>query len=532
MDFDSSSKFISSLAKFLQSLCNGYVEFDNGVEVIGHIYLNVDTGKKIDYILNEKVCKTDENSVTFISNSFHAQPAEKPKPAPKNLKSTDQDKPSDPGGLPGDDDEIMILDDAEARNVALELREGPASSPHSKTVRPPNASKRSYSQSFASQKHLAKHSRADPSSTQSPNGAHHDSDSIHSERSNSSTNFISSQLPQESLTSESDPSQLPSVFPHTFGDSSNNQGSTGKDIKQEPSNDMNLLHVKQEYDPSGQEEEHEAYGDSQDQSLYSGLYDEQYYPGARRGQSQRVDFNQSGSVDQGELFPGAAGTSGDVGDASAIALERAKTLGLWPLPLSSTGPPRFPGLPYSNQTGQAQGSPVSNIPMSQSHFSHIPQQPRHPDFLKEHWGKKKQKNFECEICGKRLPSTREYIGHMNGRHLRQKPFSCELCGRQFAYITSLPMHRKTCPGAAARNIQSTHPNVLPTSRTAPSDNRQLPTVVDSSTSLSSQVPSLSYVLSPAVLSSPHQVSDVFSEAKIQQKPPTESQDIKTESTDT
>ncbi|XP_005089556.1 uncharacterized protein LOC101845285 isoform X7 [Aplysia californica] len=322
MDFDSSSKFISSLAKFLQSLCNGYVEFDNGVEVIGHIYLNVDTGKKIDYILNEKVCKTDENSVTFISNSFHAQPAEKPKPAPKNLKSTDQDKPSDPGGLPGDDDEIMILDDAEARNVALELREGPASSPHSKTVRPPNASKRSYSQSFASQKHLAKHSRADPSSTQSPNGAHHDSDSIHSERSNSSTNFISSQLPQESLTSESDPSQLPSVFPHTFGDSSNNQGSTGKDIKQEPSNDMNLLHVKQEYDPSGQEEEHEAYGDSQDQSLYSGLYDEQYYPGARRGQSQRVDFNQSGSVDQGELFPGAAGTSGDVGDASGFSRSR------------------------------------------------------------------------------------------------------------------------------------------------------------------------------------------------------------------
>lgn len=79
MDYDSSSKFISSLAKFLQSLCNGYVEFDNGVQVIGHLYLSVDTGKTIDYVLNEKVCKTDENSVTFISNSFHAQPAEKPK---------------------------------------------------------------------------------------------------------------------------------------------------------------------------------------------------------------------------------------------------------------------------------------------------------------------------------------------------------------------------------------------------------------------------------------------------------------------
>ncbi|XP_005089527.1 uncharacterized protein LOC101860137 isoform X8 [Aplysia californica] len=91
MDFDSSSKFIASLAKFLQSLCNGYVEFDKGVEVIGHIYLNVDsdTGRKIDYVLNEKVCKND-NSVTFISNSFHAQPAEKPKPPKKAAESDKQ----------------------------------------------------------------------------------------------------------------------------------------------------------------------------------------------------------------------------------------------------------------------------------------------------------------------------------------------------------------------------------------------------------------------------------------------------------
>ena len=99
MDFDSSSKFIASLAKFLQSLCNGYVDFDKGVEVIGHIYLNVDsdTGKKIDYVLNEKVCKND-NSVTFISHSFHAQPAEKPKPPKK-----ESDKPKD--------DETVVMDD-------------------------------------------------------------------------------------------------------------------------------------------------------------------------------------------------------------------------------------------------------------------------------------------------------------------------------------------------------------------------------------------------------------------------------------
>jgi hypothetical protein len=102
MDFDSSSKFIASLAKFLQSLCNGYVDFDKGVEVIGHIYINVDsdTGKKVDYVLNEKVCKND-NSITFISNSFHAQPAEKPKPPPK--KAAEPEKQSE---------ETIIMEDS------------------------------------------------------------------------------------------------------------------------------------------------------------------------------------------------------------------------------------------------------------------------------------------------------------------------------------------------------------------------------------------------------------------------------------
>ncbi|XP_076460726.1 uncharacterized protein LOC143293577 isoform X20 [Babylonia areolata] len=81
MDEESSTKFMGSLTKFLQSLCNGYVEFEDGVELIGHIYLSVDagkTGKKLNYFLNEKVCKND-NSVTFISNSFHAQPEGKAK---------------------------------------------------------------------------------------------------------------------------------------------------------------------------------------------------------------------------------------------------------------------------------------------------------------------------------------------------------------------------------------------------------------------------------------------------------------------
>jgi len=81
MDYDSSVNFLSSLAKFLQSLCNGYIQFDNGVQINGHLYISIDTNKTIDYVLNEKVLKNNEECVTFTSDSFYAQPAQPPKKA-------------------------------------------------------------------------------------------------------------------------------------------------------------------------------------------------------------------------------------------------------------------------------------------------------------------------------------------------------------------------------------------------------------------------------------------------------------------
>ncbi|XP_059147057.1 zinc finger protein 37 homolog isoform X36 [Physella acuta] len=319
MDFDSSSKFISSLAKFLQSLCNGYVEFNSGVEVIGHIYLNVDTGKKIDYILNEKVCKTDENSVTFISNSFHAQPAEKPKPSLKN-SSDSTNKLNDSVEIKNTEDEIVIMDEPESKNVGtLPSRDSfrrKTGSPHSKFGRPTKRPHQSFSHGH---KHLSKHHKPDPSS--GPNGAQHDTESLHSE-SNSSSNFVTPQLTSETslaAASDSEISHLSKVFPQSFGDTSNNQNAAEeRDIKPQLDSEMNVIQVKQEFSHSEHgEEEQETYDDSQDHStVFPGMpYDQYYLEGSRRG--HRSEFGQAGLSQ--DFFPGAGPSGEGIGDSSGPA---------------------------------------------------------------------------------------------------------------------------------------------------------------------------------------------------------------------
>lgn len=72
MNSESANKFISALVKALQTLCHGYVEFNDGIEIIGHIYLNIDSGSSFDYVVKEKLSKNAENSTVFVSKSFQA----------------------------------------------------------------------------------------------------------------------------------------------------------------------------------------------------------------------------------------------------------------------------------------------------------------------------------------------------------------------------------------------------------------------------------------------------------------------------
>uniref|UniRef100_A0A2C9LMB0 Uncharacterized protein n=1 Tax=Biomphalaria glabrata TaxID=6526 RepID=A0A2C9LMB0_BIOGL len=73
IDIAVANRFISSLSKSLQALCHGCMEFDTGIEIIGYININIDSGSKVDYVLNEKVLKSTNNSMTFVSNSFLAK---------------------------------------------------------------------------------------------------------------------------------------------------------------------------------------------------------------------------------------------------------------------------------------------------------------------------------------------------------------------------------------------------------------------------------------------------------------------------
>ncbi|XP_076469136.1 uncharacterized protein LOC143299675 [Babylonia areolata] len=74
MDADMATRFIASLTKSLQAVIHGCLDFDKDIELGGYVYLKVDNAERIDYVLNEKMQKSDLNSMTFHSNSFHALP--------------------------------------------------------------------------------------------------------------------------------------------------------------------------------------------------------------------------------------------------------------------------------------------------------------------------------------------------------------------------------------------------------------------------------------------------------------------------
>ncbi|ESO96811.1 hypothetical protein LOTGIDRAFT_231650 [Lottia gigantea] len=87
MNQTAAENFINSLVRNLQVLCHSNVEFRNDIEVVGHLYLKVDKTKKINYIVDEKVCKNDASSTIFVSNSYHSENQSKKNPENENCEN-------------------------------------------------------------------------------------------------------------------------------------------------------------------------------------------------------------------------------------------------------------------------------------------------------------------------------------------------------------------------------------------------------------------------------------------------------------
>ncbi|XP_055895389.1 uncharacterized protein LOC106064207 isoform X7 [Biomphalaria glabrata] len=408
MDYDSSTKFISSLAKFLQSLCNGYVEFDSGVQVIGHLYLSVDTGKTIDYILNEKVCKTDENSVTFISNSFHAQPAERPKAQGKKIIEKDS-KPEDAN------DNQTSLPEPKSTNFGTLPTRGAQNSPHSQNF------KRAFSPSSKRTKDGSSPSKLGRLSPKHKKNRTESLDqNVSSQISNpASENSISSQpspttdgitAPISAQSTEAvHGSQYTDSYQQNFfqtgeDDNSMVDESEERDIK--PSIDTDVTFIKEEFAPSSCSQSSNQNRDrthGEDSSAY--YHSNQTFPASFAGQTGfggtvRTNFNSSS--ERSSLYPGSSQLEAEnSGDPSAILDE------------------------HNLEQILAFTTEVSNLMVSSQSDSIG------------------NKTFSCHLCGKHFRVKHQYIGHLN-THMNRKPFNCEFCDKAFAYATNLSRHRRTC----------------------------------------------------------------------------------------
>lgn len=63
------STFMTALAQFLQSLLSNSFSFNHLVQISGHMYLSVDDQHTLEYVLDEKICKTDTENI-FIGSSY------------------------------------------------------------------------------------------------------------------------------------------------------------------------------------------------------------------------------------------------------------------------------------------------------------------------------------------------------------------------------------------------------------------------------------------------------------------------------
>ncbi|XP_076465009.1 uncharacterized protein LOC143296877 isoform X5 [Babylonia areolata] len=426
---ESAAKFINALIKSVQTLCHGYLDFQNGVEIIGHINLSVDKGNSLDYILKEKVCKNAENSTLFISNSFHAEPKPEQEVSGKTSQSgnqlTQNSESPDTAESGRVSSAICSISTALTESRERSRRNSGAKdsgSSHSQ----PNAVKRKASEEESSEFRPAKISYHD-------NFSHVTSESSHPQGSSSPVDSKESLLALR--TADTDMSET--VLPQTAS-----VRSDGLDIGVNLAGSV-LEPVEGQNNPDLQDREDDSDGD-----LEVTFIKEEYVEGEgpscdfesqqfARGPQQRASdglpdpsifsLGPQSSSASSTYVPSAAGPQFPVGTSSSTSQPQ-------PGPSGMRGPnQRSPGTRdghlVSASPDSALGPPRLGIWPCLGQGSALPPPYRPTVFYQD--TSHREKIHRCNFCEARFVSESGLWKHTNKIHLKKATYVCPFCGKGY-----------------------------------------------------------------------------------------------------
>ncbi|XP_076464984.1 uncharacterized protein LOC143296877 isoform X2 [Babylonia areolata] len=456
---ESAAKFINALIKSVQTLCHGYLDFQNGVEIIGHINLSVDKGNSLDYILKEKVCKNAENSTLFISNSFHAEPKPEQEVSGKTSQSgnqlTQNSESPDTAESGRVSSAICSISTALTESRERSRRNSGAKdsgSSHSQ----PNAVKRKASEEESSEFRPAKISYHD-------NFSHVTSESSHPQGSSSPVDSKESLLALR--TADTDMSET--VLPQTAS-----VRSDGLDIGVNLAGSV-LEPVEGQNNPDLQDREDDSDGD-----LEVTFIKEEYVEGEgpscdfesqqfARGPQQRASdglpdpsifsLGPQSSSASSTYVPSAAGPQFPVGTSSSTSQPQPGPSGMRGQPWGEQGDS------FHHVNADTVGSSSSSSSSSSSQLyqqiplAHVTSSPgsemegakwnlesnktldkrRENDTAKTFLG---GRIFLCDFCDATFASVSGWKSHMNRVHLNTLPYTCNICGKGFTKLDNYEGH--------------------------------------------------------------------------------------------
>ncbi|XP_076460629.1 uncharacterized protein LOC143293555 isoform X21 [Babylonia areolata] len=461
---EAASKFISALIKSVQTLCHGYLDFQTGIEIIGHINLSVDKGSSLDYILKEKVCKNAENSTLFISNSFHAEPKSEQEVPGKQGQAGNQTVQNSEVADSGDSSKVSSAISSISSNLTG-IRDRRQHSSGAKD------SDSSYSHYRAGKRKASSDQMNDvcPAKVSS----HHDSSRLSSDspyRPNSSSP-VDSKLGLQGLQTadgESSETMLPQTANVTDGsdigvnlagsvlEPVESQSNTDLPERDEDSDgDLEVTFIKEEYvegdrsacefDSSGQQ-----YLGPHDRNS-EGMPDPSVFPVALHSGSAPSTYVPSGHDPGavGQQYPGGVpsqpqpGPSGSRGSfryraysqvlARHSAIASGALMGQRLSALKQAAAVGFTGVRRSK---------FHECPRCLSKFVSAPELNQHVCDLT------KRAQHICSICGKGITRKDDYEDHVN-RHRNIRAHECPHCALRFTFKNNLRKHMRT--GVCHRN---------------------------------------------------------------------------------